>query len=303
MRRNGMIYFLLVLMALSACGTPVQHAAATAAPVSAVTAASAETSVPTPIPTAVPTLPPTPVPTPAPSPTPEPVTVERLDAGEFDGYFDDAVFIGDSLTKALGNYASSRRQEEPGFLGDARFMGVVNMNVRNASSNRAYENGVTFRYRGKAVTIVEGIHAYGAKKAFIMLGTNDFDSHPIENIVDYYGKLIELLQRECPDTQIILQGILPITQSYSKKIRVPIDAWNGINDTIGRICETYGVTFLRFGEQLMDEQGYLPLSLCSDQAYHLSREGQDIWVRALRLYAARQMCPDADVVLIGLDPQ
>ena len=181
-------------------------------------------------------------------------------------------------------------------------MGVVSMNVRNASSNRAYDQGVTFRYRGRAVSIVEGIQAYGAKKVFILLGTNDIDSHPMEGMEEYFAKLIELLQRECPDVEIIVQNILPITRAYAKKIRVPIDKWNGFNDAVEEVCRRYGVTFLRFSQELMDEEGYLPEALSSDNEYHLSGEGEDIWVRALRLYAARQMYPDAEVALQGDRP-
>ena len=308
MGKTLVLWLLILLILLSGCIAPTPQAPATAAlaaterPTAVSTPAPTPTAIPTPTPepTAAPTPEPTAAPTPA--PTPAPITAARLDAGEFDAYFDDAVLIGDSLTWVLSNHVNRRRKTEPGYLGDAHFMGVVSMNVRNASSNRAYDQGVTFRYRGRAVSIVEGIQAYGAKKVFILLGTNDIDSHPMEGMEEYFAKLIELLQRECPDVEIIVQSILPITRAYAKKIRVPIDKWNGFNDAVEEVCRRYGVTFLRFSQELMDEEGYLPETLSSDNEYHLSGEGEDIWVRALRLYAARQMYPDAEVALQGDRP-
>lgn len=72
---------------------------ATSAP-AAPTAAS--TTEPMPEPTAEPTPEteePEPTEEPTPAPTPEPITRERLDMGEFDAFFDGAVFVGDSMTK------------------------------------------------------------------------------------------------------------------------------------------------------------------------------------------------------------
>jgi lysophospholipase L1-like esterase len=129
-----------------------------------------------------------------------------------------------------------------------------------------------------------------------MLGTNDIDSHPMDSVEPHYVKLIEVLREKCPDTKIIFQCILPITEPYSKKLRIPIEKWNAFNETLARICQENDVDFLYFADELMDEHGYLPLSLSWDREYHPNERGEDIWIRALRLYAARQMYPDAEYV-------
>ena len=43
----------------------------------------------------------------------------------------------------------------------------------------------------------------------------------------------------------------------------------------------------------MDGDGYLKEAYSSDGQYHLNEQGNDVWIKALREYAARQMYPDA----------
>jgi lysophospholipase L1-like esterase len=292
-QRIRLLCLVLILVVLSGCSTPKQQVetAFTPAPTEAPT--PAVTPSPTPTPTPAPTPSPSPTPSPTPEPTPEPITNARLDSGEFDSFFDDAVFIGDSITGTFSRYTTHQRVKQPGFLGTARFMGVISMTMQNASSNRARPDGITFQFRGKPCSITEGINGYGAKKAFIMLGTNDLDSHPVDSVEPYYGKLIAVLREHCPETEIIFQCILPITEPYAKKLRIPIEKWNAFNETLAGICAENDIAFIDFSDEVKDEQGYLPLSPSWDREYHLNETGEDIWVRALRLFAAQRLCPDA----------
>jgi lysophospholipase L1-like esterase len=250
--------------------------------------------MPTPEPTPEPT--PTPVPTPTPEPTPEPITQARLDSGEFDRFFDDALFLGDSLTDMFGGYVRKCRETEEGLLGEAQFFGVTSMSVKIACMDHA-SSGISFRYRGKAVSVTEIIRKTEAKRVFIMLGVNDIDSRAWDTVEEYFAKLIDVIHEKCPDTEVIIEGILPITEQYCRVRKQKIDRWNSFNAILAGICEAHGAAFLDFSADLMDPQGYLPMSLSSDREYHLNPEGESIWVRALRLYAAQQLHPDAEVLL------
>ena len=287
--------FVTALLALCfACGRPAIEAAAPSVGIEA-TPSPSPTSAPTDTPSPSPS--PTPEPTETPEPTPEVIDAARLDAGEFDSFFDDAVFIGDSITRTFGNYTSGRRRTEAGFLGDAHFMGAVAMSVMNASQNRAYPDGITFTVRGKAVSVTEGINLYEAKKAFILLGGNDIGFRSWDAVEGYYARLIALIHEQCPDTEVIMQGVLPVTEAYCRKERVRIDRWNSFNEILGRIAQEHDAAFLDFSDRLMDENGYLPESFSSDNSDHLSEQAEEIWVRALREFAAKRMKPDA--VLAG----
>jgi len=257
---------------------------------------SAPTLPPTPSPAPSPTPAPTPVPTATPEPTPEPITQARLDSGEFDRFFDGALFLGDSLTDMFGGYIRKCRETEEGLLGEAQFFGVTSMSVKIACTDRA-SSGISFRYRGKAVSVTKIIRQTEAKRVFIMLGVNDIDSRAWDTVEEYFAQLIDVIHEKCPDTEVVIEGILPITEQYCRTRKQKIDRWNSFNDILAGICEAHGAAFLNFSADLMDAQGYLPTSLSSDKQYHLNPEGESIWVRALRLYAAQQLHPDAEVLL------
>lgn len=305
-RKMRIVRLCLVMSFALACGC-VAREAAPVTPAPAVEAKTAEpiaedtvqqeTPVPVtpaPTPTATPTPTPTPTPEPTPTPTPEPIriTQEMLDDGRYDSYFDDAVFVGDSLTRSLSNYVREVRQKNEDCLGEAQFMGTVSMSVKNACTNKAYPGEVTFYYRGRAVSVTEGITNSGAKKAFIMLGLNDLAYRKWEAVEENFAQLIDVIRENCPDTQIVILGVLPVTAHFCKSNKVAIETWNSFNVELERIATEHGAAFYSFAEQMMDKDGYL-LDAYADGNFHLTESGERIWIRAMRVFAARELEPDA----------
>lgn len=233
---------------------------------------------------------PEPTPQPTPEPTPRRITVEQLDEGTFDDYFDDAVFVGDSVTKCLSGYVQKMRVKDKTFLGKARFLGAVSMTLWIASRNEP-----AFSYRGASVSVTGGISQMGAQKAFILLGGNDVWIREWSEVEGLYVDLIRLIRNSCPDVQIIVQGILPVSRAYCQNHSIPIERWNAFNQVLERMCAEQGVEYLYFGQMLMDAEGYLDPA-CAEGDVHPNDVGDAIWVRALRAYAARQMEPDAVVL-------
>ena len=312
MIRNGkLLCAAAALLLLAGCGTPAQQvseipaqvvsqADETPSPVVEIDSISVETPgapAETLPPTPTPVITPEPTAAPTPEPTPEPITAARLDSGEFDAYFDDALLIGDSLTDILSGYVRKQRQTNESYLGAAKVLGTTSMSVKIASTNKASSNGISFRYRGHAVSITECINACEAKKVFIMLGVNDIGTRSWDTVQEYYATLIDVIRENCPDTEIVMQGVLPVTSRYTNEHKLKIDRWNSFNEILSGICAEHGAVFLDFSKQFMDEKGYLDKKLSSDNLFHLNETGEAIWIRALRLYAARQMSPDAAVLL------
>ena len=208
---------LFCLYLLCACASPQKKTVQstpipTIEPTSAATEAPAAqpTEVPTDTPTEVPTEPITEEPTsqptkePTPEPTFEPVTLQMLDDGYCDSFFDDAVFIGDSITWTLARFVTKIRKEQPEFLGSSKFLGAIGMSAQFASWNEPNRHGINFIVQGKDVSVTEGIHKLGAKKAFILLGLNDIGCREWNDVEGYFSDLLDAIHRECPDTEVIL---------------------------------------------------------------------------------------------------
>lgn len=235
-----------------------------------------------PAPTAEPT--PTPVPTPTPSPTLEPVTDEMLDSGRFDAYFDDAVFLGDSITQSLRNYCIAQRRDDADFMGNAQFLAAVSMSVRLASS----DSRTLFQYRGNAVSVTEGLLKMGAGQVFIMLGVNDYAGKYPDATLAYFDTLIDAIQEKCERIEIVIQSVTPVTKRFCQERRITIEEWNGFNVLLEQLCEEKGVQFLSFAELLMDAEGYLADDMTGDGMFHLTPAANALWIHALRQFAAEQ---------------
>ena len=249
------------------------------------------TPPPTPVPTPVPTPTPTPVPTPTPTPTPTPelITNEMLDSGMFDGYFDDAVFVGDSLTLILSHRVRDVRRQNPDYLGNAKFLAATSMSARVASWNTVIPGDVNFTYRGGSVSMTDGINRTEAKKAFVLFGLNDLAIQDWEVVRANFGKIIDLIHEKCPGVQVIVTGVFPVTKKFYNKAE---PEWNTFNDGLAQVCQEHGADFFDFSDKLKAPDGQLAAEICGDGKCHLNIAGEDIWVRELRKYAVRQTRTD-----------
>lgn len=245
------------------------------------------TQEPTPVPTATPT--PSPTPTPVPTPTPELITNDMLDSGMFDGFFDDTVFVGDSLTLILSHRVRDVRRDIPDYLGKAKFLAATSMSARVASRNTVSPNGPNFTYRGGSVSMTDGINLSGAKRAFVLFGLNDLAIQDWQIVRENFGKIIDLIHENCPDVQVIVTAVFPVTTNFCDKAG---PEWNSFNEGLAQVCRDHGAEFFDFSDKLKDESGQLAKEICGDGKCHLNIPGEEIWVRELRKYALRQTRPD-----------
>ena len=263
----------------------------TAVPQQVTIAAPETTSSPTPMARPTDTPEPTPEPTPAPTPEPLILSAQRLNSTEFDSYFDGAVFVGDSITKTFGNYVQALRLTTEGLLGTAQFLGTISMSAVEASKNQA-SGEIRFRFQGRSMSLTDALNAMEARKAFILLGVNDIGWRRWEKVEESFARIIDNIHEQCPDVEVIVFGILPVSRYYCRENKLDISRWNSFNPILEGICRDHGAEFISFADQVMTEDGYLDIAL-SDGQFHLNPAGEDIWIAFLRRYAAQKLYPDA----------
>ena len=137
---------------------------------------------------------------PAQEPTQQ-VTVPVVQGGT--EIFNDAAFIGDSVTLKLRNY-----HMETGALGKTTFLCIGSYGVNNAVTNQLY-----LSYQGKDMTPQDALKACGAKKVFILLGMNDialFGENSINVAMDNWAKLLQNIREKNPDIKIYIQSVIII---------------------------------------------------------------------------------------------
>ena len=88
-------------------------------------------------------------------------------------FFDDTVFVGDSVSLKLNLYVSAQRKTDSTFMGTAQFLTPGSYGTGNELKELGSENSVHPSYNGTEMYLADAIEAMGAKKVFIMLGMND----------------------------------------------------------------------------------------------------------------------------------
>ncbi len=194
-------------------------------------------------------------------------------------WFDDAVFVGDSLVTGLRSYA------ENGCLGDADFLAKDCMGFHTAMRSVDDEYGIHPVYNGELVMVDDTIQLIGKKKVFILLGTNDICCYGAEETVDgmveFTGKILE----KTPDAQIYLMSATPLIADAEREDYLNNENIAAYNEMAKQVCAEKGYVFLDVAGALDDGNGNLALEYCGDipsGGFHFNDEGNAAWVEYLK---------------------
>ncbi len=202
-------------------------------------------------------------------------------------YFTDAVFLGDSLTLGLRNYATKKRKTNPDFLSNAGFIAVGSYGVYEALKTPS-ETTIHALYGGVQTQPQDILAAMGAKTVFISLGLNDVGIFSMKDHLTHYATLILRIQMTCPGIKIVIMSTTPLTVEGEKKhlYNYKIDTYN---QAVIALAEKYNCYYADIASVLKDEEGYLADELSSDNYCHLENEAYDKIIYYLRTHAT----PDA----------
>lgn len=165
-------------------------------------------------------------------------------------YFQDAVFIGDSITQGIGQYKIFKN---PRIITD-----------NSLSANSAYKNTVTVN--GTKVLASDAAAAIKPKKIFVLIGVNDIIwMTSTKTFTTNYAKLIEQLKTKCPDATIYVQSVFPVTST--EEGRMPTLANSNIdifNNALQNMCTTESVKYIDVASVLKGSDGRLPVEDSTD---------------------------------------
>ncbi|NLW20746.1 MAG: hypothetical protein GXY84_05170 [Clostridiales bacterium] len=210
-----------------------------------------------------------------------------LASGRYDAYFDDAVFVGDSLTNQIHSQALASRRDGGGLLGQARFLHAHSYTLAQAAGVSA-NTRVQLKYRGQAVGLATGVARMGAGKVFVLLGHNDRAGTFLQRDLRNFGRVMDQVLAALPGVTFVALSLTPITRAFEEagaNSQAHVDAFN---EGLRALAEEKGLYYVDVATPLKDQDGYLNPALTRDREVHLTEEGVGLVVEALRRFAWAQ---------------
>ena len=200
-------------------------------------------------------------------------------------YFDDVVFVGDSISEGLNYYEAAND-----VLGKAKFLTSVSLGSTNALWDVS-ERSVHPRWNGQKMKIEDAIPLTGAKKVYIMLGMNDIISVGVDKSIQNFTTLCNKILKKSPNVQLYVESVTPRTNQGAKSDNGPLNnkSITAYNKKLSALCQTRGWYFINVAEVMFDSTGYLNRSYCSDpngMGMHFAYAGCKVWVDYLYTHTA-----------------
>lgn len=169
-----------------------------------------------------------------------------------EGYFDDALFIGDSRTVGLKEY---------GGLEQSTFYCSTGLTVYRMFT----EPIVKVPDSKKKITVEEALGQRQFGKIYLMIGINEMGTGTVDSFIKKYREQVDRLRELQPDAVIYLQGIMRVTTERSQKgDYINNEGIDARNAEIAKIADNKSIFYLDVNPVLCDEDGGLTASYTHD---------------------------------------
>ena len=202
---------------------------------------------------------------------PELSMVQVMENGRVDiSYFDDVLFLGDSLADGFKVYNSSLelKDSKAGYL-----------TQRSMSPRSFLQPGVHVDAGGGPVDVWAVIEQVQPGKMYLTLGTNALMSMSPEDFIVTYYQLVDKIRRTSPNTQIYVTTITPVAAWKSRKeARLSFDRIYQANQLIAKMCVEENLALINLYDVLKSSSGYLREDIAASDGIHLSPSGYREWL-------------------------
>lgn len=199
-------------------------------------------------------------------------------------YFDDAVFVGDSVSMSLQFYCASTKA-----LGNATFLCAGSLSPLNAHWEISNESKHPV-YKGEKLTVEDAVARTGARKVYLLLGINSL-SFGLDGCVNDMTALVDKILSKSPNAEIIIQSVTPMTaDSPIKGSKLNNTVIAQYNQRMLDVAQRRGWYFVDVAKAVCDENGNLSKAYCSDPAsmgIHFNYEADKVWINYLRTHAPK----------------
>lgn len=192
----------------------------------------------------------------------EPPTTDPFANMVDESWYNNVLFIGDSRTSGLRDYAR---------IGNAEYFCSTSLSVFNYEKATAKDTGFANQ------TLASLLETKTYDKIFLNLGINEA-GYPISSLMGSYSRMVDMIRQAQPNAKIILQGIMMVSKDYAngREYFSPANI-NSINDEIRALADQQTVFYIDINAYFSDDNGYLDSKLSSDGC-HLKEDAYKDWL-------------------------
>lgn len=197
-------------------------------------------------------------------------------------YFNDAVFLGDSRTLGISDYAGL---DEADFYCDSGMM----------LFKLLAPEGVTYQKTGKKEDLNQVLQQKQYGKVYIMLGMNELGYGNTEMYLEQYRKVVDQIREWQPDAIIYIMANLHVSRDKNN----PETEFNNINindknAASASLANGIDIFYLDANPLFTDEEGYLNADWTFD-GVHLYAQHYDVWREFLLEHAVESKVSSRDI--------
>ncbi len=175
---------------------------------------------------------------------------------------DDILFLGDSRTVAMAEF---------GFVPKSQIMAEVGLNHISAMTQYFDNNGYSN-------TIQQEVSKRNPKVIIISFGVNGIAYMSKSQFMDGYQEFISMVQKASPDSEIILQAIMPVGRKQEQSDdRLNNQVIEDYNKQLRTLAQQKKIEFLDVSDCLKDKSGYLDERYDSGDGLHYNRAAYEEW--------------------------
>lgn len=191
-------------------------------------------------------------------------------------YFDDAIFVGDSLADGFRVYSSASS------LGGLSSTGALYITKPGLSPKTFLQPGVMIDVGGGPIDPWATIQQRDPKKVYITLGTNALMAMEPQELIDNYYKFIQKMKENAPNATIYVTTITPVAAHIiSAKPQLSFERIYQSNQLIAKMCRDEDLALINLYDVLKSPSGYLREEISYSDGIHLTPAGYGEWLNYL----------------------
>ena len=186
-------------------------------------------------------------------------------------YFDDAVFIGDSLTEGIKLY---------GVMSNAVVLSHTGLGLDNIYTKEVIEQA-----DGTKISVMDALDLQtNVAKIYILMGPNSIGYNK-DTFISKYGAIIDSIKISQPNAIVYIQSMLPVTTNNKYKLdNKVIDEYNL---ALVELAEKKDVYYLDVNSHLKGSDGALPTEASPADGMHFNATYYQKWFDYLKTHTVK----------------